>query len=334
MYIHVTFLLLVALVAYLDSRPGGRGAWEGASWVLLIFGCVLVHELAHSLLARRMGAKVRSILLLPIGGVSMIEDMPRRWTQEFWIAAVGPLASIALAVVSVLASLAVGARLWPVDLATGGVLPRLAWANLLLGVFNLLPAFPLDGGRVLRAELERRHDLWTATRMAARLGRALAVVMMVGGIFWNLWFLLIGVFVYLGAGQEEQATAVHIRLTGRPASRFMRSPVASIEASTAVDALRDCWPGPQVVTLGGGYLGMVMGSDLIAAPAGTAVSELTDREAPVLSPDEDMGRSGLDRLISSGYPALAVVDADRPVGVVALADVAAWLESRGSTAAP
>lgn len=330
MYIHVTFLLLIALVAYVDGRPGGPGAWEGTSWVILLFGCVLIHELAHSVLARRMGATVKSILLLPIGGVSMIENMPERWTQEFWIAAVGPLASIALGVVSMLAALVAGSALWPVDLVRGGLLPRLAWANLLLGFFNLLPAFPLDGGRVLRAELERRHDLWTATRRAAGLGRALAVVMMVAGLFWNLWFLLIGVFVYLGASQEEQATALHIRLRGRVVGQFMRSPVASIDGAMVVDALRDSWPGPQVVTLDGGYLGMVMGSDLMAAPAGTVVSELTDREAPTLSPGEDMGRSALDRLIASGYPALAVVEGGRPVGVLALADVAAWLESRGS----
>ncbi len=330
MYIHVTFLLLIALVAYVDGRPGGPGAWEGTSWVLLLFACVLVHELAHSVLARRMGATVKSILLLPIGGVSMIENMPERWTQEFWIAAVGPLASIALGVVSMLATLVAGSALWPVDLVRGGLLPRLAWANLLLGFFNLLPAFPLDGGRVLRAELERRHDLWTATRMAAGLGRALAVVMMVAGLFWNLWFLLIGVFVYMGAGQEEQATALHIRLTGRVVAQFMRSPVAAVEGATLVDAMRDCWPGPQVVTVGGRYLGMVMGSDVMAAPAGTLVSEITDREAPVLSPGEDMGRSALDRLIASGYSALAVVDDWRPVGVLALPDVAAWLESRGS----
>lgn len=332
-YLHLTFLLLVALVAWVDSRPGAAGAWEGTVWVVLLFGCVLVHELAHSILARRLGATVRSIVLLPIGGVSLIEDMPQKWSEEFWVAAVGPLASLALGVAAMAASVAVGATLWPVNLAGGGLLPRLAWANLLLGGFNLLPAFPLDGGRVLRAALERRHDLGTATRMAATLGRSLAVAMMVFGLFWNLWLILIGAFVFVGATQEEQATTARIRLMGHPVSQFMRSPVAALDAGLAVDDLRHCWAGPQVVTVAERYYGLALGSEVAAAPSGTLVADLTDRDAPVLSVEEDVGRTALERLITSGYPALAVVHEGRPVGVLALADIAAWL-SRGPAPLP
>ncbi len=333
-YVHVTFLGLLALVAYTESRPGGLGAWGGVLWVLVIFACVLVHELAHSILARRLGARVRAILLLPIGGVSQIEGMPEYWSDEFWIAAVGPLASIVIGILAALASVVSGAALLPVNLGGGPLLPRVAWANLALGVFNLLPAFPLDGGRVLRARLERRHDVETATRMAAQVGRSLAVIMMVFGFFWNLWFMLIGLFVYLGATREEQATTVHVHLTGWTVRRFMRSPVATVDAATPVEQLRHCWPGPQVVTAGGEYLGLVLGSELAQAAEGTLAGDLADREAPVLGPDDDVGRSALDRLIGSGYPALAVVEGRRPVGVLAIADIAAWERSRGSAPAP
>lgn len=332
-YVHLTFLLLVALIAYSESRPGGLGAWGGVVWVLTLFGCVLVHELAHSILARRLGATVKAIVLLPIGGVSQIQHMPRYWADEFWIAAVGPLASVVLGIVAAAASFATGAALLPVNLGGGPVLPRLAWANLLLGAFNLLPAFPLDGGRVLRAWLERRHDVTSATRIAAQLGRALAVAMMVFGIFWNLWFLLIGVFVYMGAAQEEQVAVIHSRLTGLSVRQLMRYPVAAIEAHTPVEQLRRCWPGPQVVTAAGEYVGLAMGSDLAEAPAGATAADITDREAPVLAPGDDVGTSALDALIDSGYPALAVVEEGRPVGVLALADIDSWQRSAGASRA-
>lgn len=330
-YVHLTFLLLVGLIAYSESRPGGLGAWGGVVWVMAIFGCVLVHELAHSILARRLGASVKAIVLLPIGGVSQIQDMPRYWADEFWIAAVGPLASFVLGIVAIGASFAAGVALLPVNLGGGPLLPRLAWANLLLGAFNLLPAFPLDGGRVLRAWLERSHDAVTATRIAAQLGRTLAVAMIVFGFFWNLWFLLIGVFVYLGAAQEERIAVVHSRLTGWSVLRLMRHPVTTIEAETPVEQLRECWPGPQVITADGRYVGLALGSDLAEAPGGSTAGEVADREAPALAPGEDVGASALDTLINSGYPALAVVEDDRPVGVLAIADIAAWQQSQGTS---
>jgi Zn-dependent protease len=128
-----------------------------------VFICVLVHELAHSFAARHYAIPVKDILLLPIGGVSEIEDMPREPGRELTIAAVGPLTSFAIALVALSGCILGGDRLWPPALMTGAALARLTWLNVLLGGFNLLPALPLDGGRVLRAGLTMRMGRSRAT---------------------------------------------------------------------------------------------------------------------------------------------------------------------------
>ena len=177
----------------------------GLLWITAIFASVLVHEYAHCIVARRRGAVVEDILLLPIGGLSQLKEMPESPADEFAIAIVGPLTSLGLAALALAGGVAFGARLWPPSLFAGSWFARLAWLNALLGGFNLLPALPMDGGRVARALLARRHDRLTATRQAAKIARILAVVMILGGIFYDFWLVIIGFFVYLGASAEEQA---------------------------------------------------------------------------------------------------------------------------------
>jgi Zn-dependent protease len=202
---HWSFVVLVILVVWVNIGTGASAVGVGLLWISAVFASVLVHEYAHCVVARRRGAVVEDILLLPIGGVSQLNKMPERPNDELAIAVVGPLTSLGLATLAVAGGLVVGAHLWPPTLFAGSWLARLAWLNFLLGGFNLLPALPMDGGRVLRAMLERRHDRLTATRQAARIARMLAVVMILGGVFYDFWLVLIGVFVYLGASAEEQA---------------------------------------------------------------------------------------------------------------------------------
>lgn len=203
---HWTFLVLVILVVWVNISSGASTVGVGLLWIAAVFASVLVHEYAHCVVARRRGAVVEDILLLPIGGLSQLKKMPERPADEFAIAIVGPLTSLGLAAaLAVAGGVVFGAHLWPPTLFAGSWFARLAWLNALLGGFNLLPALPMDGGRVARALLERRHDRLTATRQAARIARILAVVMIVGGIFYDFWLVLIGFFVYLGASAEEQA---------------------------------------------------------------------------------------------------------------------------------
>ena len=207
--VHVSFLLLLGLVALGSTAPDGPGLVAGIGWLAALFACVVVHELAHSLVAQRHGIVVTEIDLLPIGGVSQMAQLPEDPGVELRIAAAGPAASAALALVFGLSAALAGADLWPPDLYRGDLLARLAWVNLLLAAFNLLPALPLDGGRVFRAVLEEHSDRRRATAIAAQVARVLAVVMMVAGVLVNVWLLLIGLFVYFGSRAEQTAADVH-----------------------------------------------------------------------------------------------------------------------------
>ncbi|HLN17908.1 MAG TPA: site-2 protease family protein [Acidimicrobiales bacterium] len=201
--LHWTFLILVILVMWLEWSRGGHAVANGLLWIAAVFGSVLVHELSHCVVARRRGVEVEDILLTPIGGLSQLHDMPEAPADELAIAIVGPATSLVLAVVAAAAGLALGARLWPPTLFAGAWLARLAWLNLVLGAFNMLPALPMDGGRVLRAALARHRDRRSATLLAVRVARILAGAMLVVGLLYDVWLLFIGLFLLLGAAAEE-----------------------------------------------------------------------------------------------------------------------------------
>ena len=205
--LHWTFFGLILLVMWAYAGAGRRAVESGLLWIVAIFGSVLVHELMHCVVARRRGAVVEDILLMPLGGLSQMHDMPEAPGDELAIAAVGPLTNFVLALLFMAGGFGSGARLWPPTLFGGPWLARLLWMNILLGAFNLLPAIPMDGGRVLRAALARRHDRRTATAMAARIARFCAGAMILVGFFYDFWLILIGIFVLLGASAEEQAAS-------------------------------------------------------------------------------------------------------------------------------
>jgi Zn-dependent protease len=202
--VHWTFGFLVALVVLVDGpHGGGRAILAGLAWILAIFGCVLIHELAHCVVAAREGVIVDDVLLLPIGGVSQMRSIPSVPGQELAMAAAGPLTSFGLAVGFGLLALLTGSHLWPPTLFAGSWLVRLAWLNVVLGAFNLLPALPMDGGRILRAGLAMHESRRAATIQAAKVARFLALLMIAVGILWDLWLVIIGLFVLMGAGAEE-----------------------------------------------------------------------------------------------------------------------------------
>ncbi len=240
--VHVSFLLLVALFAFAAPEPGVPGALLSVGWLLAVFGCVVLHELGHSFVAISRGAQVDEILLFPLGGVSRLRHLPDAPRDELAIAAAGPLTSFGLAALAAVLCVVTGRALIPVDLVAGSWLSRLAWLNLLLGLFNLLPAFPLDGGRILRALLERRVDVLTATRAATRIGHVLAGALIVGGLMVDVWLALIGVFVWFGASAEEAATIVHVRLRGHRVAEVMEPAVdapSDLPAVAVEDRLDD-----------------------------------------------------------------------------------------------
>ena len=236
--VHYTFFLLVALFALAGTAPEGPGVAASLLWLVLIFSCVVVHELAHCFVGRPRGAVVHEIVLLPIGGVSKLEHLPETPSDELAMAIAGPAASVGLAALAGAAALLAHDALLPIELFGGSLLVGLFWFNLIIAAFNLLPAFPLDGGRVFRALLERRYDLERATRLAARIGRGVAVVLILSGVLFDLWLAIIGLFVYFGASAEEVATIVHVRLGSQRVSDAMLLDPVTVAPTTGADELR------------------------------------------------------------------------------------------------
>ena len=228
--LHVTFILLIAAVFVL-SLPTQQ--FYTFFIVLFLFVFVVFHELAHSVVARRYGIKVRKIILYPIGGVSEIEEIPDNPSQEWRMAVAGPLTSLILGFIL----LAVGAIFFPqlfkiaifVSI-TGNFLFDLATLNILLGIFNLIPAFPMDGGRVFRALLAERMKYSDATRYAVYLGKIFGIAMVVVGFIFPNYFLLIlvGIFVYIGASEEAEQTIISTTLAGVRVKDVMQSEVGSV----------------------------------------------------------------------------------------------------------
>lgn len=205
--VHWTFLLLLAWVAFADARGGLGAVLTGLAWVVALFAFVVLHELGHSVVARRRGGIVLGILLLPFGGISRMARIPERPADETAIAIAGPAVSLGLGALLLAIAAFVGAPVWPPALGGGGAAAswwaNLGWLNLFLAALNLLPALPMDGGRVLRATLARRLPRVSATRIAASVARVLAVALVIAGVAWDVWLVLIGIFVFIGARSEE-----------------------------------------------------------------------------------------------------------------------------------
>lgn len=236
--LHITFILLIVAVFVL-SYP----QFYAFFMVLFLFIFVIFHELAHSVIARHYGIKVRKIMLYPIGGVSEIEEIPDNPSQEWRMAIAGPLTSLLIGVVLLITSLTISPELLTsitLFAVTGNFLFDIASLNLLLGAFNLIPAFPMDGGRLFRALLAERIKYSDATRYAVYLGKIFGIVMVILGFLFPNYFLLIlvGIFVYVGASEEAEQTIISTALAGVRIMDVMQSEVGFVNPNqNLVEAL-------------------------------------------------------------------------------------------------
>jgi Zn-dependent protease len=219
-YLHWTFLLLPLWVFYSNLKSGGVDlALFSVAMVGAVFGCVVLHELGHALMARRFGIPTRSITLYPIGGVARLERMSERPAEEFWIAVAGPAVNVAIAGILGMVLYLAGIPFGPSAGINSPERLNFWWVllgtNIGLVVFNMVPAFPMDGGRVFRAILSWLFGRVRATEIAVGVGVVLAVGFLFVGLIQGWWVLaLIGVFVYL-SGQQELA-AVRYQAMPRP----------------------------------------------------------------------------------------------------------------------
>jgi Zn-dependent protease/CBS domain-containing protein len=224
--VHVTFLALLVWIAWVSYAATGTaaGVIDGLVMLFLVFVIIVIHELAHALTARHFGIRTRDITLLPIGGVSSLERMPDEPRQELLVALSGPTVNFVLAAALAGIALALGHDLRPsaqMQMESVPLLVRLTWINLALGVFNLLPAFPMDGGRVLRALLALRLSDIQATRIAAGTGQAMAIVFGIIGLFGSPMLVFIALFLWMGASGEGRLAEAKLIAHGIPVSAAM-----------------------------------------------------------------------------------------------------------------
>ena len=341
LYVHATFFLLLAWVGVTYWLAGGSAAaLDGIAFILALFACVVLHELGHALTARRYGIRTRDITLLPIGGVSRLERIPDDPRQEVWVSLAGPAVNVVIAA-ALYVWLLLSQTLRPfstLTMAGGPFLERLLLVNVSLAVFNLLPAFPMDGGRVLRALLAMRMDYVRATQVSAHVGQAMALVFGLVGLLTNPFLVFIAFFVWIGAAQEASVVQMRTALSGIPVSRAMLTDFHTVAPDdTAKRVLELILAGSQqdfpVVdggqgSQGGRLAGVLLRSDVLKALAQRAsdwrVRDIMRREFEVVDA-ADMLETAFARLQSCNCHTLPVTSRGALVGLLTMENVGEFL---------
>jgi stage IV sporulation protein FB len=236
--IHLTFLLFLAWIfAASYAQSGAASAWNTLLFMLLLFLCVLLHEFGHIFTARYFGVPTPYVTLLPIGGVAQLERIPEEPSEEFLIAIAGPLVNVVITVVLVFVGGATlhGYAATAIDNTQISMIDRLAAVNLFLALFNLIPAFPMDGGRVLRAALASKWGYVRATEIAAAIGQFVAFALGFIGLMYNPILIFIAIFVYLAASSEAHMVALRAASHGVPVSHAMVTKFASLTPQAHID---------------------------------------------------------------------------------------------------
>jgi len=344
----LTWLILVALVVWTLSAGYFPRVLEGLSaatyiWMAIlgaigIFASIIVHELAHSLVARRFGMEMRGITLFVFGGAAHMPDEPPTPKAEFWMALAGPITSVGLAIAFWLLAVLFIAGGFPDTIVA--VLGYLAGINLILAIFNMVPGFPLDGGRVLRALLWWwKGDLRWATRVAAAIGGGFGFALILlgvlsvfyGNLIGGMWLFLIGLFLRAAASSSYQALLTREALSGEPASAFMtRNPVTVTADTRLSDLVDEYFLGRYLkavpVTDHGRLVGIVDVRRTKDVPRddwpSRRVGEVMKPVAPddAVRPDAD-AMEALQKMQESGGSRVLVADGDRLVGIISLSDL-------------
>src|SRR5579862_124629 len=333
--LHLTFLILPLFVFWTEYtvHPSANGPRDLAL-VGIILACVAAHEIGHMLVARRAGLIAKAVILLPLSGVTVFDETRAQssqpaaiWKREVRIALVGPLVNLAFAAIAavLIYALAPGIDLWHWPFLQSSNLPRsLVWANIYLAGLNLLPAYPLDGGRILRAYFARTIDPAAATRRAVSISHAIAMVLMVGGLFSNTWLTMIGVIIFSAAQLEERAVIFQSVLDNVRLEEVMLTDFATLSpADTLVDALdkavhslQDDFP----VVRGSDMVGVISRQHILEAlrMEGNGYVQAVMNKLFEVSVRQESLASAFRKLTSRNLSIIPVVEDQRLVGIVTL----------------
>ena len=339
-FVHFTFLLLLGWIAIAGFVATGSPVVAVMSVLLVsaVFVIVVLHELGHALAARYYGIPTRDITLLPIGGVARLERMPDKPVQELVVALAGPAVNILLAGLLFAVGLVQGIGGPESAMSFGAsIVDQLLWINIFLAGFNMLPAFPMDGGRVLRALLAMRLGPTRATEIAATIGRGMAIVFVLFGLFsdpMQPMLVLIAVFVWIGAGEERRAVQARAGLGGAPVSAVMVRRFAALDPDDRLAAVaRYVQQGHQQdfpVVVGERAVGLLTRNDLMFGLSefgpDARVLQVMRRDFPTVGPHEP-AESGLG-LMSEDRPIVPVIDHGQLVGLLTAENLMRYMWSR------
>lgn len=323
LFLHFTFLIFLVVIWYFTHE-----SLVTVAFFVAAFTCVVLHEYGHALAARRYGIPTKDITLLPIGGVARLERMPSDPRQELVVALAGPAVNVVIALL--LYGLCLAMKVNPlvaVDEALHGradFIITLMWWNVTMIVFNMLPAFPMDGGRVLRALLAMKLEYSRATRYAAVVGKGMALLFAGYAIFYNRspMLIVIAFFVWMGAGDEAAAANEKAMLSGVRVRDAMlvdfRRTGPEETAGTLAQMILQGWQTDFPVVFDEQVVGLVTSRDIIAglnAGHNTPVHTFMHQNVPVCSPSEAL-EEVIDRMRQAGLPLLPVMDNGRLIGLV------------------
>ena len=346
--VHATFLILIAWVgfAHWQAERSVGAVLAGILFILALFACVLLHEFGHALTAKRFGIKTRHITLLPIGGVARLERMPEEPRQELWVTLAGPAVNVVIAAALYLVLTMTGtlAPLGTLTLTSGSFWERLMLLNVLLVVFNMIPAFPMDGGRALRALLAMRMDYTRATRIAAGLGQGIALLFGLMGLFGNPFLIFIALFVWIGAAQESAMTQMKSALGGIPLADAMITEYRTLSPrdplAHAVEFLLSGSQQDFPVVDDEVVVGILTRADLLTALAHhgeqAVVSDVMQRDFQTADPAE-MIDVVLQRLQNRKCHTVPVLRREKLIGLITMENVGEFISvqvARGSAKRP
>jgi len=317
---------------------------RGVAFILALFACVVVHEFGHALTAKRFGVKTKDITLYPIGGIASLESMPEKPSQELLVASVGPAINLVIAFVIWLGLKFTGkgvnlSEILNFNYQEMSFASSLFSANIILALFNLIPAFPMDGGRVLRSALAMFMDPLKATSIASRAGQFLAIIFVFFGFFYNFWLVFIGLFIFLGAGAEVRTEEIKHFLEGVRVEDVMMTNFSVLNPDTTVESAAGNYLNSNeksFVIMDGNNVSGILGYKTIIEALHKGIHDTKIRE--IMQKEFVKFKCGelvkvklplLQRQEQSLFPVLCN---DQLVGVISLENLQKWIQTRPDNA--